>query len=287
MLAALAQACSGSSQSSGPSGSRLELRFNGVKGARLGLLPQGCQSVDITIQPDGKTVTASDTSVSLLLPTGQHSASGVLHCNGQDFPSDKPDPVFTVPPGLGSVEVALVFGVNVQLTVVVGPSVSVSGPGIACPGDCTESYSAGTSVNLRATPSTAVFSGGCTGTGACTALMNAAKTVTVELPASPPVPPPPPPRPPPPPPPNGTIQVVNTSCCTLFAKVFVQPANTQVGGELTVTQPSPASMSVAPGNYIVRIACSSGGPLIASQGPLAVTSGNTTVFSFSGNSTCG
>ena len=34
----------------------------------------------------------------------------------------------------------------------------------ACPTDCTENYFAGTNVGLRATPSTAVFSGGCTGT---------------------------------------------------------------------------------------------------------------------------
>ena len=85
---------------------------------------------------------------------------------------------------------------------------------------------------------------------------------------------------------NGTVQVVNTSCCTLFAKVFVQPADTQVGGELTVVNGAPASLSVAPGNYVVRVACSSGG-FAANQGPMAVTSGNTTVFSFSGNSVCG
>jgi hypothetical protein len=181
-IAALAQACGGSSQSSGPSGNRLELRFNAVKGARLGLLPQNCQSVDITIQPDGKTVTAIDTTVSLLLPAGQHSASGVLHCSGQDFPSDKPDPVFTVPPSLGSVEVALVFGgVNVNLTVQVSGGIQVTGTGINCPADCTETYFSGTSVKLTANDSNAIFSGGCSGTGSCTVLMNANKTVFVAL----------------------------------------------------------------------------------------------------------
>ena len=183
VIAALAQACGGSSQSSGPGGSRLELRFSGVKGARLGLLPSGCQSVDITIQPEGTTVTITDTKASLLLSAGQHSVSGVLHCNnGQDFASNTPDPVFTVPPSLGSVEVALVFGgVNVDLNVQVSGGVQVTGPGINCPGDCSESYFAGTSVGLTANPSTAVFSGGCTGTGSCTALMNQDKTVFVGL----------------------------------------------------------------------------------------------------------
>lgn len=232
-IAALAQACGGSSQSSGPSGSRLELSFKGVKGARLGLLPQGCQSVDITIQPDGKTVTASDTTVSLLLPAGQHSASGVLHCSGQDFPSDKPDPVFTVPPSLGSVEVALVFGgVNVDLTVQVSGGIQVTGPGINCPADCTETYFSGTSVKLTASQPNAIFSGGCGGTGSCTVLMNANKTVFVNLNLG-----------------DGTITVDNTGCCDidfLIDGVFV--ANL-TGPETPVTK------TVSAGDHTVRGLC--------------------------------
>ena len=231
-IAALAQACGGSSsQSSGPGGSRLELHFKAVKGARLGLLPSGCQSVDITIQPDGKTVTASDTTVSLLLPAGQHSASGVLHCSGQDFPSDKPDPVFTVPPSLGSVEVALVFGgVNVDLNVQVSGGVQVTGPGINCPSDCTESYFSGTSIKLTANPSTAVFSGGCSGTGSCTVLMNANKTVIVGLG-------------------EGSITVDYSGCCDIditIDGVFV--AN--------VTGPDPpVTKTVSSGDHTVRGRC--------------------------------
>jgi len=38
------------------------------------------------------------------------------------------------------------------LTVSVGPGGSVTGPGISCPGDCTEAYAAGTSVELTAHP---------------------------------------------------------------------------------------------------------------------------------------
>src|SRR5262245_12352158 len=87
VIAALAQACGGSSsKSTGSSGSRLELRFSQVNGAGLGLLPQGCQSVDITVQPENKTFTGNDTTISLLLPAGPHTASGVLHCGGQPFP---------------------------------------------------------------------------------------------------------------------------------------------------------------------------------------------------------
>jgi hypothetical protein len=59
---------------------------------------------------------------------------------------------------------------------------TVTGTGIGCPGDCTEDYSAGTSVTLTASPDgTDVFtgwSGDCTGTGTCTVTMDGVKTVT-------------------------------------------------------------------------------------------------------------
>jgi len=51
--------------------------------------------------------------------------------------------------------------------------------------DCTESYAAGTSVTLTATPTGgstfAGWSGGCTGTGACTVIMDSAKTVSAKF----------------------------------------------------------------------------------------------------------
>lgn len=259
-IAALAQACGGSSQNSGPSGGRLELRFKGVKGARLGLLPQGCQSVDITIQPDGKTVTASDTTVSLLLPAGQHSASGVLHCSGQDFPSDTPDPVFTVPPSLGSVEVALVFGgVNVDLTVQVSGGIQVTGTGINCPADCTESYFSGTSVKLTANQPNAVFSGGCSGTGSCTVLMNASKTVFVSLPAS-----------------GGDLQVTNTAggpCCDTGSITFSGPGSIPSISDLSPGQSATRS-NLTPGNYVANW-CS--GP-----SPFSIQAGQTTTLNLNG-----
>ena len=64
-----------------------------------------------------------------------------------------------------------------------GKGVVASNPaGISCGVDCSESYAAGTSVRLTATPSAgAVFSGwsgACTGAGTCTVLMSAAGNVT-------------------------------------------------------------------------------------------------------------
>ena len=259
-IAALAQACGGSSQSSGPGGSRLELRFSGVKGARLGLLPQGCQSVDVTIQPDGLTVSAGNTTVSVLLPAGQHSASGVLHCGGQNFPSDKPDPVFIVPPSLGSVEVALVFGgVNVDLNVQVSGGVQVTGPGINCPSDCTESYFSGTSVKLTANQSNAVFSGGCSGTGSCTVLMNQEKTVFVGIPAQ-----------------DGFIQVGLIGCCDIDVLID----GNLVANDLTSEDP-PVKTKVSVGNHQVRALCFSESDASGSPQNVNVGPGETQVRNFS------
>jgi PKD repeat protein len=58
---------------------------------------------------------------------------------------------------------------------------TISGPGIACPGDCTETYAAGTPVALTAAPTGgstfAGFSGDCTGTS-CALTMNGPRNVT-------------------------------------------------------------------------------------------------------------
>lgn len=78
------------------------------------------------------------------------------------------------------------YGLTVQ---VVGNG-SVTGNGIACGADCTESYAAGTGVTLTATPAQGfVFSGwngACTGTGACTLTMDGDKLVTATFTAVPP-----------------------------------------------------------------------------------------------------
>jgi hypothetical protein len=257
LVAALAQACGGgSSKSTGATGGRLELRFSQAKGARLGLLPQGCQSVDITVQPDNRTFTGTDTTVSLLLPAGPHSASGVLHCGGQDFPSDKPDAVFTVPPGLQSIDVALVFGgVNVTLTVQVSGGIRVSGTGISCPGDCSESFLTGTSVKLTANQPDAVFSGGCTGTGSCTVLMNADKTVVVAVG-------------------NGAIRVTNTGNDSPALRIAIDGAtvasNLGLGASVSTT--------VSSGGHSVQAFCRGEGEFPHPDSPQNVTvSGGATV----------
>jgi hypothetical protein len=60
--------------------------------------------------------------------------------------------------------------------------VSSSPAGIACPGDCSESYTQGTLVTLTATPTGgstfAGWSGDCAGTGTCQVTMSAARSVT-------------------------------------------------------------------------------------------------------------
>ncbi|MBF0261422.1 MAG: cadherin-like domain-containing protein [Magnetococcales bacterium] len=64
-------------------------------------------------------------------------------------------------------------------------SIASTPAGITCGSDCTESYSAGTFVTLTATPAVdALFngwSGACSGTGSCSVLMSAAKSVTANF----------------------------------------------------------------------------------------------------------
>ena len=73
------------------------------------------------------------------------------------------------------------FPVTVALLGTGTGSVTSSAPGISCPGDCSENYTAGTAVTFTPTagPNSvfASWSGGCTGTGACTVTVAAAATV--------------------------------------------------------------------------------------------------------------
>ncbi|MDQ3365226.1 MAG: hypothetical protein M3680_07345 [Myxococcota bacterium] len=70
---------------------------------------------------------------------------------------------------------------------------TVTGTGISCGTDCTETYPHGTMVTLTATPSTAAatastfagWSGACAGTGACTLTLTSAATVTAKFTLSP------------------------------------------------------------------------------------------------------
>ncbi|MBF0164418.1 MAG: cadherin-like domain-containing protein [Magnetococcales bacterium] len=75
---------------------------------------------------------------------------------------------------------------NTLTTAITGSGSIASTPaGITCGSDCTESYSAGTFVTLTATPADdALFNGwegACSGTGSCSVLMSAAKSVTANF----------------------------------------------------------------------------------------------------------
>ncbi len=77
------------------------------------------------------------------------------------------------------------------LTVSVNGPGSVSGPGISCPTDCTETVAAGTVIGLTPTAAAGAsftgWSGACAGTGACNVTLDAAKSVTASF-ATDPVP---------------------------------------------------------------------------------------------------
>ena len=68
---------------------------------------------------------------------------------------------------------------------------TVTGSGISCPGTCSHSYTAGTTVTLTASPASgSSFSGwsggGCSGTGSCTVTMNSDTAVSTTFAANPP-----------------------------------------------------------------------------------------------------
>jgi hypothetical protein len=238
LIAALAQACGGSSsQSTGAQTGRAEFRFSQVKGTRLGALPQECTKVVITLQPGNLVFEITNSQGSFVAPAGTYEATAVVICLGKSIPADSAVALI-VPAGLGEVSVTFVFsGVHATLTVVVADGVHVTGPGINCPSDCTETYFTGTSVQLTANNPAAVFTGGCNGTGSCTVLMNQDKTVIVSLTVTPPVQ-------------NGFIQVFN-DCC-LNPDVFID--GVLVAEDLDVESP-PVTRQVTAGDHVVRGDC--------------------------------
>jgi uncharacterized delta-60 repeat protein len=75
------------------------------------------------------------------------------------------------------------------LTVSVGGSGSVTGPGIECPGDCTETYASGAPITLLARPgpgsTLAGWSGACSGIASCDATLGADAAVMATFTAQP------------------------------------------------------------------------------------------------------
>ena len=103
-----------------------------------------------------------------------------------------PTPTPSVPPGGGVPLPPQQFTLSVSIDPAGTGAGTVIGNGINCPGDCTESYNAGTDVLLRANPDAssviASWSGaGCAGsTTTCTVTMSQARSVTVTFDAAPP-----------------------------------------------------------------------------------------------------
>ena len=83
-------------------------------------------------------------------------------------------------------QVAATFNKAVQFALAVsrvgGGTVTSDPPGINCGADCTETYAAGTTVTLTATPATGFkftgWSGACAGTANCVVVMSQARNVT-------------------------------------------------------------------------------------------------------------
>ena len=262
---AVIQACDSGKHTGPTSNSSLQLKLRRVGGAEL---PTGCTGVYSVSGPGVNIQNAALPASGEIAFQGQvgqtYHVTVTLNCNGT---------ILT-----GTADVTLQRGDNsatIQLTVSKVLGVACS-PNPVDPGKdsiCTCSVQSPGVPSLGwtgATPTTgnqAKFNNNNPGSYTVTCSINgvAAGSTTVTV-ASP----------------QGVIKVVNTGCCDFFAKAFVQPANTQVGGELSLTDSSSTSLSVPPGNYIVRISCSSGGGLFGDQGPLAVTAGNTTIFSFPG-----
>jgi hypothetical protein len=128
------------------------------------------------------------TASTLVLPYGTTGSSGSGRIGTIRFPSATCDLAgiyalidlssTSVPPPSSSL-----------LTVTASGSGIISGTGITCGSDCNESYAAGTTVSLTATPSTGAtftgWTGACSGTGTCVVTMDTAKTVGANFSATP------------------------------------------------------------------------------------------------------
>jgi hypothetical protein len=156
--------------------------------ANLSLTVNPANSGIINGLPNGLGCTSS---CSVPIPAGQQVTLSVLPVAGFQFagwsgcPGTTPQPTtcrFTMP--AAGAKVTATFGVPAGLvTVAIGGSGTgtVNGPGINCPGDCTESFPIGTFVSLTATAgnlSTFVgWNGACSGPGSCSFTVTGNTTV--------------------------------------------------------------------------------------------------------------
>ena len=76
-------------------------------------------------------------------------------------------------------------GSTIALTVNTPSNGTVTASGISCPGDCSETYPAGSTVPLTAVPAEnydfAGWGGDCSGTGTCSLMMNGSKTISASF----------------------------------------------------------------------------------------------------------
>jgi hypothetical protein len=123
-----------------------------------------------------------------------------------------------------------------------GAGTVASAPGgINCGGTCAAAFTSGTSVTLTATPASGSefkgWTGACSGAGACTVTMSAAKTVGAQF--DPAVSPPPPPPPPPPP-----TCATNPSLCPPAIPTIAKNAAVQGGkAQVKLSCPGPGACS--------------------------------------------
>jgi hypothetical protein len=278
----LAQACGQSSRGTGPTQTTsLQLKVR-----RAAEVPAGCTATYSVSGPGVNIVNAPLPANGNIAFQGQvggtYTITVTLTCGDQTFTGTG---TVTVQPGLNQETIEIV--------------VTKAGPLVCSPNPVDPGQSSTCTCGIQSLPNatitwtgpvtpksgkTTTFSSPTPGTYTVTCsvgTVSAQTSVTVNEP------------PPPPPPPvvviqTGTIHVTNTGCCTFYAKIFVQPADTQVGGTLTVSS-TPAIAQVPAGSYIVRVSCYPD-PYFsesASSGPSPVTPGGTTVFSFNGSSLCG
>lgn len=200
-------------------GAKTRLVFKG--GGCLGSLTKkvSCPKDTILPKPGGTVPTSPATTVYLVTVSTVGSGSGVVTGSGVSCPSTCSQSysagtvvTLTAVPtsgstfvgwsgacsGTGSCRVTMNSAQNVAATFAPmdytltvtssgagGSSGTVSDGGISCPTTCFQTYAAGTTIVLTATPTSgstfAGWSGACSGTGSCTVTVNADESVTAEF----------------------------------------------------------------------------------------------------------